>query len=98
MQHSSGSSPRRVDSRRMLERIDQLESLLCQRQQVLRAQLDTLQGRLAHFGLDSDEKIADACSQLDAVQRDSLQPPVRPAVAAEPSQRAMAYRRIGRLV
>lgn len=98
MQYSSLPTSSQADKQRMLERIDRLESMLRERQQALGAQLDALQGRLAQFGLETAEKIADAYGQLEASQRADLQQQLRPPATAEPGARATAYRRIGRLV
>lgn len=99
MQDSSPSlTGHQADSQQLLERIDRLESLLRRRQQALGEQMNVLQSRLASFGLDTVEKIAQAYGQLEASHRETLQQQLQPAAATEHSLRATAYRRMGRMV
>ncbi len=98
MQDSSQQTPNAADSAQLLKRIDQLESLLRGRQRALGEQMDALQARLARSGLDTADKIGEAFDQLEASHRDALLRQLRPVATTEPALRAMARRRMGRMV
>ncbi len=101
MQDFSPPTAGQADKQQLLERIDRLEALLRSQQQAVGRQLEATQGRLARFGLDTTEKIAQAIEAMDAegAGRDPAAQAPRPlGIGAEPVTRATAYRRMGRMV
>ncbi len=103
MQDSSTPTAGQADKQQLLERIDRLEALLRSQQRDLGRQLDALQGRLARWGLDTQEKIAQALeatgpSDLRQEQAPPPHPPLGIGPGAEPVLRATATRRMGRMV
>ncbi len=98
MNHPPPMRSGQADSRWLLERLDRLESILRERQQALSARIDDLQCQLARFGLETAEQVSQACEQLETRQPGSRLPPAPAATAAVPSTRAVACRRVGRMV